>query len=70
MKTKINVNLDLDAEIKFDDNANIFVAYTSFFDIFSQGKSINDAKLALEDAVNSFLIIAHKNKFLQIGNIK
>lgn len=62
METTIDVNLK--AEIKFDEEADIYVAHTPIFDIYSQGESVDSAKLALEDAVNSFLMVAYENGLL------
>ena len=62
---KITISAKLKAGIKFDKEANIFVAYTPALGVFSQGESIDRAKLALEDAVKSFLIVAHKNNLLK-----
>lgn len=61
---KTEISIDLEAEIKFDEIANIYVAYSPMFEIFSQGKSIDDAKLALEDAIHSFLFVADKHNLL------
>ena len=55
----------LKSEIKFDKDANIFIAYSPKYRIFSQGKTIERAKLALEDAVESFLIVSNKYNLLE-----
>ena len=54
----------LKSEIKFDKEAGVFVAYSPKYQIFSQGKTIERAKLALEDAVESFLMVANKYNLL------
>jgi len=62
---KITIKVSLTAGIKFDKEAGVYVAYTPALGIFSQGESIDRAKLALEDAVHSFLLVAHKNNLLE-----
>lgn len=64
MTKTITIETRLKAGLKFDKEANIFVAHTPTLDIFSQGETIDRAKLALEDAVKSFLMVAHKNDLL------
>lgn len=53
------IRATLKAEIWFSEDVEMFVAYVPTLDIFSQGKTVTKARLALEDAVNSFLIVKH-----------
>ncbi len=62
---KITVNAKLKAGIKFDEEANVYVGYTPALGVYSQAKNEERAKLALEDAVHSFLLVAHKNGLLE-----
>lgn len=47
-------------KIKFDKEAGVYVSYCPVFGIYSQGLTSKEAKLALEDAVEGFLIVALK----------
>lgn len=59
-ETQTTINISLDIEIKFDEDVNIFVAHAPAIDIYSQGKSVDKAKLAIEDAVNCYLVTSYK----------
>ena len=48
------------AEIKFDDQAKVYVAYVPALKIYSQGETQSKAELAIMDAVESFLAVSHK----------
>ena len=60
---KPTISIDVEVEINFDEEANVFVARSPVFGILSQGESIDKAKLALKDAIESFLIVVYKQKF-------
>jgi len=54
--------------IKYDNSVNVFVTSAPALGIYSQGETTIQAKMALEDAVKSFLATAYDrgvlNKFL------
>ena len=54
----------LKAGIKHDRDAEVYVTYAPSLGLYSQGTNIIQAKRALEDAVSSFLIVAHRNNVL------
>lgn len=45
--------------IKFDEQTNIFVTYSSALNIYSQGRTLEEAKLAMRDAIRSFITVTH-----------
>jgi hypothetical protein len=60
----IKFKAKLKAGIKYDDIAKVYVTYSPSLGIYSQGINKIQAKLALEDAVASFISVAHKNGVL------
>ena len=66
MEDKITrcINICLETEINFDEKANVYVAYEPIFEVYSQGRNIDDANLALQDAVRSLLKVARKNNIV------
>lgn len=64
-QTKITISLKLRAGVRFDKEADIWVAYTPALGIFIQGKDPESAKSVLEDAVQSYLLLAYKNGLLE-----
>ena len=55
----ITIKAQLIAGIKHDENANVFVTYVPALGIYSQGENMIQAKLALNDAVESFFRVSH-----------
>ena len=45
--------------IKFDKQANVFVTHSSALNIYSQGRTLEEAKLAMRDAIWSFILVYH-----------
>jgi hypothetical protein len=64
MKMTIKFTAQLKAGLKYDSEAGVYVTYAPSLGIYSQGETQSQAKAALEDAVGSFLIVAHKNGVL------
>lgn len=62
---KIDFEIRLEASIKYDNEAKVFVAHTPALKVYSQGVTRSQAKLGLADAVESFLIVAYKNEVLE-----
>jgi len=60
----ITIKAHLMAGIKHDDNANVVVTYVPALGIYSQGENMVQAKLALEDAVESFFRVSHEKGVL------
>lgn len=60
----IKFKAKLKAGIKYDGMAGVYVTYAPSLGIYSQGTSVIQAKRALEDAVSSFLLVAHKHGVL------
>ena len=44
--------------IKYDKEANVYVAHTPELNIFSQGETVLQARQALEDAIESVFIVS------------
>lgn len=60
----ITFKAKLKAGIKYDDVAKVYVTYAPSLGIYSQGVNKIQAKVALEDAVASFISVAHQNGVL------
>lgn len=54
----------LKAGIKWDEDAKVYVTFAPALGLYSQGANKIQAKAALDDAVNSFLIVAYKKNVL------
>lgn len=63
--TKVKFEAKLKAGIKWDEEVNAFVSFAPALGLYSQGTSKSQAKDALQDAVNSFLIVAYEKNVLQ-----
>jgi len=61
---KITFKVKLKAGIKHDKNVDVYVTYAPALRLYSQGETVNQAKSALKDAVQSFLIVAYTNGVL------
>ena len=59
--SRIAIKAQLKAGIKFDEEANVFVAYIPTLELYSQGETQAEARTAMEDAVHSYLLVAYKN---------
>ena len=55
----------LKAGIKYDEDAKVYITYSPALGIYSQGENAIQAKLALEDAVESFFSVAYKKGVLE-----
>ena len=62
---KIKIETKLMAGIKFDKEADIYVSYAPALRVYAQGDNKKQAKVALQDAVDSFLIVAYENGVLE-----
>ncbi len=54
----------LKAGMFYDKNAGVYVTYAPALGIYSQGETKREAKAALKDAVESFLLVSHKKGIL------
>ncbi len=55
----------LKAGIKYDKDVEVYVTYAPALRVYSQGETAIQAKSALKDAVQSFLIVAYSNGVLE-----
>jgi hypothetical protein len=62
---KIKMETRLMAGIRFDKEAEVYVAYAPALRVYAQGENKKQAKVALRDAVESFLIVAYENGVLE-----
>lgn len=62
---KITFEAKLKAGIKYDKEVKAYVTYAPALRVYSQGKTERQAKLGLEDAIQSFFIVAYKNGVLE-----
>ena len=46
--------------IKYDSNANVYVSYCPKYNIHSQGTTYDEAVLAINDAIESYLYVKNK----------
>ncbi len=63
--TKVKFEAKLKAGIKWDEEVKAFVSFAPALGLYSQGTTTDQAKAALQDAVNSFLIVAYEKNVLQ-----
>jgi len=54
----------VDVKIKYDEEVKMYISYVSDLDLYSQGETKAQAKLAIEDAIQSFLFVAYKRGVL------
>lgn len=59
------INIRLDADIKFDKEISMHVAHAPIFGVYSQGETEDRAKHNLEDAVQGFLSVAYSRGLLK-----
>lgn len=62
---RISFQVKLKAGIKFDEEAKVFVSFAPALQLYSQGLTKTEAKRALQDAVESWLIVAYENEVLE-----
>lgn len=62
---RIKFEAKLKAGIKYDEQANVHIAYAPAIELFSQGETELQAKNALTDAIQSFLLVAYRNNLLE-----
>ena len=41
--------------IKYDKEADVYISYSEKYDLYSQGRTRMEAKIALEDAIESYI---------------
>ena len=61
----INFEAKLKAGIKYDKDVEVYVTYVPALRLYSQGETVIQAKSALKDAIQSFLIVAYSNGVLE-----
>jgi len=61
---KIMFEARLKAGIKHDKKNKIYITYAPALRLYSQGENMIQAKSALEDAIQSFLIVAYRKGVL------
>ncbi|MBA7557525.1 hypothetical protein ES705_50285 [subsurface metagenome] len=61
----INFEARLKAGIKYDKDVEAYVTYAPALRLYSQGETVIQAKSALKDAIQSFLIVAYSNGVLE-----
>ena len=61
----IKIEVRLKAGIKHDEQAQVWITFAPALGIYSQGENIIQAKIAPEDAIQSFLLVACKNQVLE-----
>jgi hypothetical protein len=61
----LSFEVRLKGGIKYDDTAKVWVTYAPDLKLYSQGETEIQAKIALEDAVRSFICVAHRNGVLE-----
>lgn len=61
---QLEVNFRLQAVFKLDDATNLFVSYCPALDIYSQGRTENEAKAAMRSAITLFVKYQYKRKKL------
>lgn len=59
-KVELIFSVKITAEIKFEGEVNMYVAYVPALKIYSQGETQSEAELAIMDAVESYLTVSHK----------
>lgn len=62
---KITFEAKLKAGIKYDKEAKVYITYTPALRLYSQGETMIQAKSAIEDAIQSFLIVAYEKGVLE-----
>ncbi len=62
---KIKMETRLMAGIRFDKEAEVYISYAPALRVYAQGESKKQAKVALRDAVESYLIVAYENGVLE-----
>lgn len=62
---KITFKARLKAGIKYDKEAEVYIAYTPALRLYSQGETPRQAKMAIKDAVGSFLIVSYTRGVLE-----
>lgn len=60
MKTTINIKIPVD--IKYDKEMGGYVAHAPIFGVATQAESLDEAKLAIIDAVDGYLTVVGKLK--------
>jgi hypothetical protein len=62
---KIKMETKLVAGIRYDKEAEAYVAYAPALRVYAQGENKKQAKVALQDGVESFLMVAYENGVLE-----
>lgn len=62
---RIKIEAKFRAGIKYDKEAEVYVTYAPALRVSSQGENLIQAKVALKDAVESFLIVAYEKGVLE-----
>jgi len=62
---KLNFEARLIAGIKYDKDVEVYVTYAPALRLYSQGETEIQAKSAIKDAIQSFLIVAYTNGVLE-----
>jgi hypothetical protein len=60
----MDINFRLRAAIRKDEEARVFVSYCPALDLFAQGRSLGEAKAALQDTIHLLLSTHYRKKTL------
>ena len=64
---QIRIEAQLNVRVRWDEAAGVYVSYAPALDIYSQGKTPNDAICAIEGAMRMYLITALEEE--KIGRV-